>query len=532
MKYMRFLILIVLNVSLLSLNAQVHQIIIEPEMMYQCIDNFAASDAWSSNFVGKYWGNKQKEQIAEWLFSQEVDASGNPKGIGLSLWRVNLGGGTLEQNDPDIQPYQRRAESFLTVDGRNYDWGKCQGQQYFMQRAVEHGCNNFLLFSNTPPVHYTKNGRGWSSSSKDANLRPECYDLFAQYLVDVADYYLSKGWNISYISPLNEPTADWVTPRQEGSPWRISEMYKMYTALERAMASDTKMDNIKILVGETGGLKPLYDCYDFVWEQFDKNEDAPGWLVKHFFDEQSPFCLGNLRHVPKMIGGHDYLSEKTHTGLLDTRMKVKDICSNYQISFHQTEWCLLPYDNNPVMDGFTSDWDKGNYANMQAALLMGRLIYADMTVANAEAWGYWKGMELKGDHSLIALYPYEGNIHNGGSVVANKMLWALGNYSFFIRPGYKRIFVDGADDLENLVASAYIDPLQSCIVLVFVNTSFDKQKIDIHIPEVYQKKLQNIAVYRTDDRTDLACIQSFKHIPNDYEIIPRSLTTIVFKFEK
>ena len=33
---------------------------------------------------------------------------------------MNLGGGTLEAPNADIFPYQRRAESYLTVDGKNY----------------------------------------------------------------------------------------------------------------------------------------------------------------------------------------------------------------------------------------------------------------------------------------------------------------------------------------------------------------------------------------------------------------------------
>lgn len=56
-----------------------------------------------------------------------------------------------------------------------------------------------------PLVQYTKNGRGWSSAGDSANIRPEHYADFAEYLVDVARYFLDKGWNISYISLINEP---------------------------------------------------------------------------------------------------------------------------------------------------------------------------------------------------------------------------------------------------------------------------------------------------------------------------------------
>ena len=39
---------------------------------YQTIDGFASSDAWTMDYVGKYWSDNNKEGIAKLLFSQEV----------------------------------------------------------------------------------------------------------------------------------------------------------------------------------------------------------------------------------------------------------------------------------------------------------------------------------------------------------------------------------------------------------------------------------------------------------------------------
>ncbi|HEX5552690.1 MAG TPA: glycoside hydrolase, partial [Chitinophagaceae bacterium] len=185
-------------------NAQTRQIKIYPLKTFQTIDHFAASDAWSGNYVGQYWDLTQKEQVAKWLFSQNMDGTGNPVGIGLSSWRVNLGAGSLDQDSAAIVPIQRRTESFLTNDGKSYDWGKCSGQQYFMQKAAEYGCNDFLLFSNSPPLPFTVNERGWPPFTGNANIRPEGYELFAKYMADVAKYFIVvKGWNIRFISPIN-----------------------------------------------------------------------------------------------------------------------------------------------------------------------------------------------------------------------------------------------------------------------------------------------------------------------------------------
>ncbi len=505
---------------------QVKHISVNPSKTFQVIDNFAASDAWSGNFVGKYWSDTAKQQIAEWLFSTEYDATGSPKGIGLSLWRVNVGAGTLEQADADIMPLQRRAESFLTVDGKGYDWGKCLGQQYFMEQAVKFGCNNFLLFSNSPLVQYTLNGKGWSSHIDAANIQPDSYDKYAAYLTDVASYYQGKGWNVSYISPINEPQVDWTSPRQEGSPWKKSEMKKMYVALDRALSGNKELANVEILVGEAASLKYLYEADSNLRKRFG-GEEAPDEQVKAFFDVNSPYYIGDLKHVPRLIAGHTYHNHTKNNEMREVRSKAGKAFEQYDVDFHQTEWCILHY--APPMDGFETDWQKEDKKDIQVGLLIGRLIYSDMVDANAKAWGYWKGMELNGDYALISLLAKEGNIFNGGTVSSNKILWALGNYSFFIRPGYTRVETEGANDLDTLVATAYLAPDHSCIVVVFVNSGYNQENIELQLPKTYNEKVKTTTVYRTDDRIELARVYHTDKRNPTLSITPRSLTTVVLE---
>lgn len=505
--------------------AQPRAVSVNPSERFQTIDNFTASDAWSGEFVGRYWGEAEKSHIARWLFSRETDEAGNPRGIGLSMWRVNLGGGSLEQENPDILPYQRRAESYLTTDGSGYDWSKCPGQRWFVSKAAELGCNNFLLFSNTPPVQFTLNGRGWAPTTDSANLRPECYTAFAGYLADVAAHYLENGWKVSYISPINEPNVRWNSPRQEGSSWRIDQMYRVFSELDSALTAREGLGGVKIAVGESGDLKYFYSTSDYLQQGFGGSDLAPAFLVRHFWDSSSPYYLGNFSHVPRMIVGHDYWSETTNRQMRDVRRRVYDVCAEYGIGFQQSEWCLLPSSIIKIKDGMTHE----DYAcgDIDVALLMGRLIHSDMTVANAAAWGYWKAMEVKGDHALIALWPEDGDLHNGGRATANKLLWALGNYSFFIRPGYVRIACDGADDLGGLAVSAYISPEGDRLVLVGVNSSFRDEDISLRLPPVVRRKVSAVKVFRTDSRTDLSIVGSSERVSSSITARQRSITTIV-----
>lgn len=124
---------------------------IDAGQTFQTIAGFGASDCWSPAFVGKSW-TSHRAGITELLFSSEI-VGGKPKGIGLSQWRVNLGGGSAAQGEASgIEDKTRCAESYLT-DDLTYDWTRCEGQRYFMDRAKELGCNSFIHISHISPVN-------------------------------------------------------------------------------------------------------------------------------------------------------------------------------------------------------------------------------------------------------------------------------------------------------------------------------------------------------------------------------------------
>ena len=92
------------------------------------------------------------------LFSTEQQADGSPKGIGLSLWRFNIGAGSYEQGAASgIGDEYRREECFLGTDG-SYNWSKQAGAQWFLKAAKKRGVRYLLGFTNSPPVQFTQNG--------------------------------------------------------------------------------------------------------------------------------------------------------------------------------------------------------------------------------------------------------------------------------------------------------------------------------------------------------------------------------------
>lgn len=500
------------------------EIAVNPQQKFQTIDHFAAADAWSGNFVGKHFPEEQKNQIAKWLFSQKLGPDGNPEGIGLSMWRFNIGGGSFEQDGADIEPYQRRAESFLTKDGSAYDWTKCAGQMYFMKKAKEYGCDKFLIFSNTPPVQWTKNGKGWGAKENyGANLKPDCYGKFADYMATVAKHFTELGYNVQYISPINEPQVPWDSPRQEGSRWRNSEMAKLARELDSSIEK-SGLKGTKILLGESASLTaPVDGATSWYWK-FDKcpKEEQPFGQLKQFFDKSSPNYIGDLKHLERYWAAHTYHSGKKIADMPKIRKALAAEVGKYGLEFLQTEWCLLASYNQKNCDGFSADWHCDNNGDIQAALCMGRLITADLSIAQSRGWGYWKGMEVKGDFALTGVYPKDGKLENGGVVRDNKILWALGNWSFFVRPGFKRVEISGADDLAKVSSSAFVSPDGKRVVAVFVNSSYESY------PAKFKGELadKEFSVYKTDSNSSLAKIA--ESLSGGFTFTPRSITTLVW----
>ena len=117
--------LIGLSFLMFSLNPAVAQtsagIKIDLTRTYQTIQDFGASDCWTAEYVGHYFSTTEKEKAVKWLFSKKMDKDGNPEGIGLSCWRVNLGAGSAEQGtDSNIQDAIQTADERMYQDKAEY----------------------------------------------------------------------------------------------------------------------------------------------------------------------------------------------------------------------------------------------------------------------------------------------------------------------------------------------------------------------------------------------------------------------------
>lgn len=487
---------------------------IDASVTYQTMDGFASSDAWTMDYIGKYWSSTVKEEMARLLFSQEM-TNGQPDGIGLSMWRVNLGGGTAEQGDDSgIEDKVRRAECFLSQDG-TYNWTKASGQQFFMEKAKNYGCDQFVFFSNTPPVYYTHNGKGYSNRGAWSNLKSENYSKFADYLATVAEYFQQRGYNISHISPVNEPQYNWAGG-QEGSGWQNSEIATLARELDKSLTTKGLV-NTKMLLSEV-------PSWDYLYET---KEAGRSNVIADFFSSGSSNYIGNLSHMPKLICGHSYWTDKNWQSSEDIRKAVYNRAQQYGVDVYQTEWSML--DNG---DGYDEcpDYDEASYIDM--SLAMSRIIYQDLAVANVRSWSYWttaaqEVYSQKNRFYLIRIIPQDGDygdIAKGGTYNANKNLWVLGNYSRFIRPGYQRIAIDIPEQSNKFFGVAFISPDKDKLVVVYTNIS-DKRIEIVNNFQGLGKEVVSFEQYTTSSAKDLR-----KESIRDKNVVPaKSVSTFVYE---
>lgn len=494
-------------------------ITINTSVLYQTIEGFSASDCWTANYVGKYWTEQEKEAITQLLFSNKI-TSGQPEGIGLSMWRFNLGAGTAEQGDnSDIDDKSRRAEAFLNADG-SYDWTRQSGQQYFIGKAKEYGCEKFVMFSNSPPVYYTSNKKGYSASGSYSNLSEEHYGDFADYMASVAAYFKqNKNIFFNYISPVNEPQYDWNEPGQEGSGWQNSEIKRIVTELDKAL-TQRNLDS-EILISESGDWDYLYKT---------KNGGLRSNQIEQFFSPTSENYIGDLPHVPALIAGHSYWTDANWSTLQQTRATLAQKASTYGLKVFQTEWSMLG-------DHFNDDnypgHDAADYHDI--AMFMSKVIHQDLTTANVSSWSYWTALDVerwnhKNRFLLISLTPAGGaygDIAQSGSHKATKTLWVLGNYSLFIRPGYQRVELTIANPSNSFFGSAWLSPNKDKLVVVYTNTTSKSIEVDLNIKDL-NKSYTSVNSYTTSQAKDLsgATISG----QNNCVVEPQSVTTVVYQF--
>jgi hypothetical protein len=235
---------------------------------------------------------------------------------------------------------------------------------------------------------------------------------------------------------------------------------------------------VKIAAGEAGSLNYLFQPVSGNASRSD--------VVNYFWNASSSGYIGNLPSMEKAILGHSYFSQPNVSSLVSNRVSLQNKINavNPNINFWQSEYCILSGEDNTA--------GNGRDLGIESALYIARVIHTDLALANAASWSWWLAVS-PADYKdgLVYVSDLSGNMgeleatKSDGIIYKSKMLWAVGNFSRFIRPGMKRVsaasdsYSNSDDAARNVMVSAYKDEVNKQVVIVVINMTTAAQNINL-----------------------------------------------------
>ncbi len=382
---------------------------VNPGAPRQVFDGWGVSLCWWANMCG-HWPEEKIDSIVDLLVL--------PENLNYNIFRYNIGGG----DDPDNSHCAKhhmgngkglRAEmpGFKIREQSEYDWKADEPQIKIMRKIKEKRPDAiFEAFSNSAPWWMTFSGccAGAVDAASD-NLKPEYYDAFADYLIDVMLHIKEvEGIEFTSIAPFNEPyTNFWgCGGSQEGCHFDM-----------QSMADFINLFYPKL---KASGLNTVISACDetSVGTQIDE--------VRHF--DQS----GVLSHVGR-INTHTYQGD-----VIDC-CRLSALCSDKDIPLWMSE---------------TGAGGKGIHGNLN----MARRLIRDMRYLEPAAWCDWQYIEEPNDQWCLL----QGDFAKGTFRLTNNY-FVRRHFSHFIKPGYT--IITSTDD-KTLAA---VNPDRSELVLVIIN---------------------------------------------------------------
>lgn len=461
----------------------------------QEITGWGTSACWWAQELGQC---ESAEEVTKLLYSKD--------GLGLNIYRYNIGGGSKQNPDSRLNPASSRStESFLVYNEQTgeykYDWNADAAAQKILKMCLSYGCiDTVVLFANSP--HYSMCVSGQASGGLEpaqSNLKKECYDDYVTYFLDITEHFIDMGIPVKYISPINEPQWDWGGDwvGQEGCHYEIDEAIALY----RLFAREIKARNLNV---KLSGL-----------ESGQVGEHAMECIDRLYADEEISSVLGTYAY-------HSYWTDRDFA--------LKKAFGEYiriqhpKTELEMSEWCELPC--------------RHTVDDIEGALLMARTISEDVTLTGANSWTAWVGMNEGGEYadSMIAVE----DDYNDYTVA--KRYYAMAHFTKFVPVGSHAVdFRISAPDITGEKAwwKQTIDEKEYDVYLIEnkLNVSAfrtpEGDYVLVLVNEGNEKTLSfnmlgfNMKVYTTDSERNLELTAESKG-HEKVKIGTQSITTLVF----
>lgn len=452
---------------------------IDRNIKYQTFENFGASGAWWAQEVGG-WTHTDKDgtisvrdKISRLLFSKT-------EGIGLDVYRYNIGAGSAHSGNGDIDNILRRTECFETSEGI-YDFSRDANAVYMMKKAVEDGAGEVIFFVNSPIERLTKNSKSHNDKTvffRD-NIKIKNYKAFAKYCLDVTEHFINEGVPIKYLSPINEPIWIWMGG-QEGCHYNPVSAGRVMKCFAEELEKRPNLKGLKLSGMESGDIR---------------------WFNKSYTRELLRYDV--VRRNIDSIDIHSYC--------LPLPIKIQPPFYNDRIGYikRYRKWLDKHYPDVPVKMSEWTHMQGGRDRTIDSALVTANTIYEDISLLNVTSWQHWIAVsEVDYCDGLIYI-----NL-DSKTYEMTKRYYATGNFSKYIPKGSKRINIKSEDDSLKMLAFDSGDR----ITVIVINDTYSRTTISL---DGFSGKARQIVTSKTDN------LKEYETDCQSITILARSVNTII-----
>jgi O-glycosyl hydrolase len=352
----------------------------------QTISAFGASGAWWPIDLVRF-PKRVQQFVADELFTA--------RGIALSGYRYNIGGGGVGVTTPSRAPHQVPQD----VAGLT-----------FLRDARAAQVPVLTGFVNSAPPQFTTNGK-----SCGGQLRVGAEPAFAQYLAGTVRYVRSHGATLDYVSPMNEPDNSFADCGQEGMAVPIAQRAPLVNALGQSLGREAPY--ARVIADETTA--------DVILAS-----EAPQWagaakqnlfaIAHHTYDFPNDALRGLLPPLAKQLGKPTWMTEiccYKGSGGVGTSMGA-----NYDPTITQGLWLA-----DQIYDDFTIAGDSAWYWWTALSSVIGCDPHADPSCATR--------VNVKGFNDGLLYYDPNYATNGDTQIFTTKRFYALGQFSRYVRPG-------------------------------------------------------------------------------------------------
>ena len=454
-------------------------ITILPSQQYQVIHGWGSSMAWWANWAGRL-SDTQRNGLADKLFSSS-------SGIGLNILRYNFGAdgpgnvchnaiatgkAGIYTNIPSYEPTQG-----------TYDWTQDANQRWVLQAAQNRGAAIFEGFVNSPPAWMLTNSCTSGADNGAENLSSAHYDDFASYMTTIAQHFHdSWGLTLQTLEPFNEATPGYwgYNGSQEGSNISVS-------------TQNTIVNKLGAQLAQSG-----VGAYSSVSAPDDTSVDRSNNSFNSYDSTAKGYMVQYNTHT---YGGSDSDRDYAYSTIGQSQNKRL----------------------------WMSEWGTGSQSSQIAAgIVLSQHIMEDENHLHPSSWVIWQAADNyfnaggSGNPGSVTDLWGLASTDSSGNITYPSRYYAMGNYSKFIRPGYRMI---GNSDSNTF--SAY-DAGSNTLVLVTTNGSSSATGVNYDLSN-FSSVGGSATPYRTSASENLAQLSNIGIANNTFSatLPAQSITTFV-----